>query len=350
MKHTHRQTGVTLIEMLISVAIGLVLAAAASYVYLIVQSSTRNLETQAARNETASLLLDIVGRDLKNAGYYPAHFPKATNNINSRGGFANIVNAAIPAFSQAIFGCSGAVFDAENGVCPAPVAGAPDSLVINYFTDDTFDRAEQGLRTNCLRNQVEQTDQAGVFYNRARFDPAVAATATRTTTVALPILISNVYALSPTTTVAFYTNQPVDTRSLRCRGNENRGGAGPIAPQPMVQGADQLVIRYGLFDPARGGSPERFYTATEVSNLPVVSVTKGPDTFNYTGWQRVASVQVCILTKTLDPNSRQVIDQGSYTDCYGNTTNYDSTDRAIYKLDTRTLTIRNNIAQTWSNS
>ncbi len=335
---THRdQRGVTLIELMISVAIGLLLVAIAGYVYVTVQSSTRNLEAQALRNETSQIFFDLIGKDLKYSGYYPAQFPGVTGtNVVTRGGrgqFNNIVNGALPAFSQGIFGCSNATFNLATGLCNAAVTDAPDSLVINYFVDDTFGANWQGLRRDCLRDTIEAADFSGLKYNETR---AGGATATSTTTVALPLLVNNVYSLSGLETATYYFDQTIQTRSLRCNGN-NPGST----DQPLVQGVEQLTVRYGVLNPDNGPTAEQFYTAQAVSNLPIRTIIKDTGNISLTGWQRVSSLEICVLTRTLDPSARQESSSKTYTDCAN--TVVTQTDRFIYKREARRFAVRNNI-------
>jgi type IV pilus assembly protein PilW len=326
--------GVTLIELLISVVIGLALVSAASYVYLATQKASRTLDASAQQQETANYALDLLGRDLKNAGYYPASFPVTTAVINVRGRFENVVNSATPAYSQAVFGCSNAVFNPVTGTCPSATTGEPDSLVINYFSDDTFPTEGRGTRRDCLRQSVETATFSATAYNTSRNGSS---TATYTTTVALPVLVSNVYSLGGATTTTAYQGQSVTTRSLRCAGN------GSATPQPILVGLDQFVVKYGLYETNTNRAPGRFYTATEVSALAPISV----DGNTYTGWARVTSVQMCVLTKTLDRAARQTANQGSYVDCNGTTVTYGAADRSLYKRDIRLIAVRNSIPTSW---
>jgi type IV pilus assembly protein PilW len=343
------QTGVTLIELLISITIGLVLSAVAAYVYTSVQSSSRNLEAQALRNESANIIFDLIGRDLRQSGFFPAHFPSEASTL-IRGSFVDVLVGSpvvsTPAFQQAVFGCSNATFNSETGLCNAPTAGAPDSIVINYFTDDTFANSWEGTRRDCLSQSVHTATFAGFKYNRPRvggtIDPPP-----ETATVEKPLLVQNVYQTSGLETSTFYLDRDVQTRSLRCAGNNN-----PTS-QPLVQGIEQLRITYGLFDPAaqdsRGFSTTQFYTASQVSALPDFARpdVEGEKRPPIRAWQRVSVAQVCILSKTLDPNARLSVANPTYTDCDDNVVAQAAGDRSIYKLQTRRFAVRNNLLKSY---
>ena len=79
------------------------------------------------------------------------------------------------------------MFNTATGVqaCPAADGASPIPWSINYFTSDNFGSEGIGTRRDCLRQNVE-----------SRFlQPARSTGGTYTTTVALPILVSNVYSL-----------------------------------------------------------------------------------------------------------------------------------------------------------
>lgn len=328
-----RQRGVTLIELLVSITIGLLLAAAASYLFVSTNRISKVIDAKSQQQEIAGIVLDIIGRDLKNAGFYPANFPSTAASSKFQGAYTNVVAAAVPAFDQGVFGCSGAVFDVATGLCPTPVATEPDSLVINYFSADNFDITGVGSRQDCLRQNVELASFSGVQYNAARAGAGTAGTST----VVLPLFISNAYGLGSSYTYQ-QDNQSIQTRSFRCAGN------GPNANpyQPMIAGITQLRFRYGVASATTLEAPERFYTATEVSALGTVDINGELRT----GWQRVSAVQVCVVAKTLDSSVRQTA-TGSYTDCDNNTISFTGADRAIYQQRTRVFGVRNNLTRTF---
>ncbi|MDM0115279.1 PilW family protein [Variovorax sp. J22R133] len=332
-KLPRRQRGVTLIELLISIAIGLLLAAAASYLFLSTHRISQVLDAKSQQQETASIVLDIIGRDLKNAGFYPAGFPTTTASAKFQGAYSNAVSAAVPAFDQGVFGCVGGIFNVTTGTCPTPDANEPDSLVINYFSSDTFSVKGVGTRQDCLGQNVELAAFSGTTYNAARAGAGSAGVGT----VSLPLFISNAYGLGASYTY-LQGGQSIQTRSFRCAGN------GPNANpyQPLLPGISQLRFRYGVASATSMEAPERFYTATEVSAMAAIDINGQPRT----GWQRVSAVQVCVLAKTLDPSVRQTT-TGSYIDCDGVPVNYSATDRAIYQQRTRVFGVRNNLTQTF---
>ena len=88
-----REHGLTLIELLISVTIGLLLAAAATYLFVSTNRISKVIDAKSQQQEVANIVLDIIGRDLKNAGFYPANFPTTAASSKFQGVYSNIVSA-----------------------------------------------------------------------------------------------------------------------------------------------------------------------------------------------------------------------------------------------------------------
>ncbi len=332
---TRKQTsrGFSLVELLISIAIGLILAAAASYLFVSTQRISKVIDTKAQQQETAGLVFDFIGRDLKNAGFFPAAYPTTAATTNVLGAYSNVVDSTQPAYDQGIYGCSQGVFNPTTATCPTATTGEPDSLVVNYFSSDNFTLPGVGTRRDCLRQTVDGAIFNSVKYNEVRSSVG----ATYTTTVALPVFISNIYSLGSAKTLAV-DRQSTSTRSFRCSGNGNTA-----VHQPMFPGVEQLRIKYGVADGTTLEAPALFYTASGVTALASVSINGDLKT----GWQRVVAVQVCVLTKTLDNSARQVSAQGSYTDCDGTTITYSASDRSLYERQTRVFGVRNNLTATF---
>ncbi|SEF22588.1 PilW family protein [Variovorax sp. NFACC27] len=328
-----RSRGLTLVELLVAIALGLLLVAAAGYLLVSTTRVSRAVDANAQQQEAASVVLDIIGRDLKNAGFYPASFPVSVESSRFQGTYSNVVSTSVEAFDQGIFGCSEGLFDVANGTCPASKSTEPDSLVVNYFSADNFEVEGVGTRKDCLRQDVELAEFNGARYNEARAGSGAKGTGT----VALPLFISNVYGLGASYTYK-QDGRSISTRSFRCAGN----GPNTKPHQPIVSGVTQLRFRYGVSEADTLEAPARFFTAAEVGGLPVATINGE----RKTAWQRVVAVQVCVVTKTLDATVRQT-SSGSYVDCDGASVAFADSDRAVYKQQTRIFGVRNNLTRTF---
>jgi type IV pilus assembly protein PilW len=309
------QRGLTVIELMVALVIGLVISIAASAIFLGTRTSSVSAQSVSDQNETGQLALDLLGREIKKAGFFPAQFGSETQPLLP-GGFVNIKDATKAAFNQGVFGCQGAAFDPSSNTCAATTAGAPDGLVINYMSTPEFgDDAAVGNHRDCNRNPVSA-------------DPANAAALAADR----PLFVSNRFSLVATSYTA-PGGRTVNTRSLACHGN---GDDAATAPTPHLAGVEDLVLTYGVWGTVNQQTPTRYYTATEVNALPVVD--------GLTAWQRVTSISVCLVVRTPDAvRQTEGATARTFTDCRGNDVTLTNTDRTLLKRFERVYAVRNNL-------
>jgi type IV pilus assembly protein PilW len=320
-----RQTGVGLVELMVGLVIGIVLSMAAAALYLGTRDMSRGSQAITDVNETGKIALEMIGREIQKAGFYPAQFGMNwTSNNDAAGSFYNGKDATKAAFNSGLFGCDGANYDHTTEACGSSTAGKPDSIIINYFASPEFGSTSLLGNTNdCNRNPV--ADDAD---NSSRSSSG------------LPLFVSNRFGIvAETTSYQDADGNTVSASSLGCHGN----GKEAVAAQPALQGVDDLVIRYGLYNDdgiadGVGQSPTRFMTASEV-NAEV-------DVGGRTPWQRVTAVSVCVLVRSV-ANGRQedkADSVRSFTDCRGETIELPSGNRYVYKIYQRVFAVRNNLS------
>ena len=319
------QAGVTLVELMVTIAINLLLVLAATLLYLNTRNTQKAVDERGAIFESGQLALDLLGREIGNAAFYPAVSvePLSTakvpgNNVLWSHDLAttqSMTNVREP-YQHGVFGCDGQRFDAADHVCAnldsnSGPAGS-DALVISYFTNDALS-LDRGQRSDCAHNDVAND---GVNSGRER---AAGGTSAGTSAgekglgVApdAPLLVVNRYQLVPTS-FTLDGGATVNTYALACNGNGNTGGG----YQQLIRGVEQFVVRYGVMD---DGSlrPNRYLTATEVSALGSQAI----DGTVYAPWQRVVSVRVCLLVRSSSASSLRTGANGQaepLMDCRGN--------------------------------
>jgi type IV pilus assembly protein PilW len=318
-----RQTGVGLVELMVGLVIGIVLSMAAAALYLGTRDMSRGSQAITDVNETGKIALEMIGREIQKAGFYPAQFGMNwTTNNDAAGSFYNGKDAAKVVFNSGLFGCDGANYDHTTEACGTTTAGKPDSIIINYFASPEFGADSLLGNTNdCNRNPV--ADDAD---NSSRSSSG------------LPLFVSNRFGIvAETTSYKDSDGNTVSASSLGCHGN----GKEAATAQPALQGVDDLVIRYGLYNDdgvGMGQSPTRFMTASEVS--------AEVDVGGRTPWQRVTAVSVCVLVRSV-ANGRQEDKADSvrtYTDCRGETIELPTGNRYVYKTYQRVFAVRNNLS------
>lgn len=302
------QQGLTLVELLVAVAINLVVVLVAAYLYLNGRSTQQAVEERAAMFENGQLALELLGKDIGNAGYYPAHMhePDATLAVNL-GRYVNPA-PAVAAFNAGVFGCaSGRLW---NGVCQAAdnKAFKGDGLVLNYFTEDAMNLAA-GARADCQGSSVDNdvaintAARAGAGYQSPNLPPAN------------PLFVSNRYTLR-TMNYETESGRPIVTFGLACHGNGSTGY------QVLVPGIEQLRVRYGLRD-ASAARATQYADATAVGQAQAVMVRDEP----LVGWQRVVSVQVCVVARSLTETRFKGAGDETRLDCDGQTLPNDGVQR-----------------------
>lgn len=314
------QFGLTLVELMVGLAIGLIVSLAASALYLGTRESSRATQSNGDINETAKLALDTIGREIQKAGFYPAQYPKDNSSILVLADFFNGKDTTKEAFDSGIYGCEGATFDTSTLTCPSATSGDPDSIVINYFAVPEFgSSASLGNANDCNRQPV-----SGDAANTARAASAPV----------LPLYVSNRFGLKSAsyTTVDGGQTVSISTKSLACHGNGNEAAT---TYQDQYTGIEDMVITYGLYSTSAIQTPDKWLSASKVGAEATVDGIKP--------WKRVTAVKVCIIVRSLQ-NARTEEKSGSertYVDCRGATKK--PTDKFIWKRFERVYAVRNNL-------
>lgn len=319
------ERGLTLIELMVAMAISLIIVVAAAYVYLASRESQRAIDRSSSSRETGAFIVQMLGRDIMNAGFYPANMVPVPGDATQTGMYdtypplptldasgnsaqtdwqavaANVVTWPPTAFMTGIYGCDGGPFNTQTSACPTPDASKADTIVINYFSGDSLSMAS--------------TSSSGGRYDCTGSDPAgSAATSTanhnnfRVTTDGstpdvtkppqLPVFVSNRYTLSDLKMSV--EGVDVNTKSLACSGNGSSKPGDLAIYQPIVPGVEDLKFTYGVYASADTFTPSRYYTASEVTALGNLAVNG----LSLTPWQRVTAVRVCVLVRTVGGNTR----------------------------------------------
>lgn len=286
-----RQHGATLIELMVSMVIGLFVVAAVLVMYL-GSGSTSTLQTQVSQmTEDAQIGFAQLSRDIQMAGYSEA------NGKVLSAGTPTIATFTRPAIQRPVFGCPTGFLDPVAAVdtvaTPATcaVAGNPGIQVTYQATTLTSAVSAGGVPVDCQGNAITVTADAtfGNIY-----------------------LTSNRYFVSGT--------------DLHCASQS------AAASLPIVQDVQAMQVWYGV---APGWAPGNL--ASRVPQYYVQAAT-------VPGWGMVVSVRICLLMRTAEPVfTTDDVNAGlaGYTDCDG--TAATSADRRMYRAFFTTVALRNKI-------
>jgi type IV pilus assembly protein PilW len=296
-----RMTGLSLIELMVSIAIGLVITIAVVSSYIGSLGATRVSEAQVRMNEDGQAALAILAQTIRMAGNNP-----------KQPGYANATarNPITPTFI--VRGCDGTFGNittttaTDYGALTCTGGGSPDSIAVRYEAD-TF---------NTVPNGGQATDCLGQ---------------------ALPVITGSVQvggtpsvATNVTYTVAdnrFYigTSTAVTSPGLFCVGN------GSVSPQRLVENVEDLQFEFGTAPITTTTlSVAGYIGATAVDALSVNAADR---------WSKVLTVRICVLIRSEQEVAPDTASAG-YTQC-GGATNASPPDLRLRKAYSTTVVLRN---------
>jgi type IV pilus assembly protein PilW len=293
-----KQAGLTLIELMVSLVIGLLLAIVASSTYLYSKQAYNAVSENSQMEENGRLALNMLTRNIRSAGFVTL----------------NIADGAPVPSQKKILGCEfgmlkpqGATATSDYETCLTSVpAGTTQSGSISVFYQSdppkTSGVSYQGV--DCIGNSPVNV-------------AAVAGSAVTTTW-----MIRSHFYISSTTVGT--PNGTTTMGQLSCATDPTGAvTAGSFQTQPLIPGIHQLRARYLLPTDDRDFAPgQKIYEAFAPTS---------------TDWARVVGVELCVLTKSIQPSGNDTAT--AVTDCYGN--QFTPPPSQSYRRFTTTVNLRN---------
>jgi type IV pilus assembly protein PilW len=307
--------GVTLVELMVSIAIGLVLVGAMLGLFSGLSGASRASEAQAQMNEDAQYALRAISNQIRQSGYNPIQPGRTTRNPLPFGIFA-----CDKGFSNATGGTAVATADLLSCNAAAVTGGGAIALVYEADQYNTPPISGTTVPTDCLGNQLPQR-------------PAEAEAG------------STAYYVAEN---RFY----VANNTLFCAGNGDKDNANtsvtPFTPQPMVENVEQITFSYGVSNPTTTDrtvtgylnsdeiGPSNGLTAPTQAQLAAIATPSER-------WAKVVTVRVCVTVRS---NTQVLADPQTYYGCNpeANDVPIVGTDRYMRKNYTMTVALRNRIA------
>ncbi len=268
----HRARGLSLIELMVAMVIGLVVVLAVTLTYLQTASGTRHAILQAQMNEDGAIALDLLVHHLRLSGY-------AETGADGTRIFKGL----------AIRGCDGgftaATSKAAFDLLDCAGGAGNDAVAIRYhatlLNSPVVENSDEEMRpANCVNESIEPVGGSDVFIADNRF-----------------------YVQDDS------TNDNVPT--LFCRGSN---GAGFSDTAALVPNVESLQLRYAVTHvPVDGVVPPHQVTAL----VPAGHASLAPPLGN---WSRVAAVELCVVVRSqhLAPQDGVDVDELTrYLDCSG---------------------------------
>ncbi len=305
----HRQSGRTLIELMVAIAISSIIILGISAVYSASTKSARSATQLGAMNEDGALSLHLIGQAIKRSGY------------------GEIVGTDFVAENQTLFdfpnirACKSGTFvdpTAGNFDC-TPVAGGPDTLAVQFQGDSVISSAQRQTR-NCVGGNPVLTPISNTSHPAYLTD--------------VPLVI-NVYAIANGT--------------LGCSGNGS-------AFQAMAGNIEEFKVFFGYDEGAANDSlAGKTNIAPGASTIVDADFVRTKDA-SFVGkensaWDFVVSVHLCAVAKTRDGGT-SVLTTGAYEGCpdtpaqaLANGPAKTATDGAIRKQYRQVFTVRSQATQ-----
>ncbi|KGM39821.1 hypothetical protein JY96_06705 [Aquabacterium sp. NJ1] len=309
-----RTTGLSLVELLVAMTIGLIVIGVGFSSYLNVAANTRNATAMARMTEDASIALGILRANIAMAGYSrPTGVEMASDTVGGTVHNYEVMTRAFKGGTTAegddnnfIAGCDGSFADpkaheldiallADTSSKACAGNQDPDAIAVVYEadTDNTTYPDKNGNPTDCLGNALPNREG-----DLGKPDLR---------------LVSN----------KFYIGTATDTggaAGLYCQGNGRTGPTSKadndalpsaVAPQMIVENVTDLQVTYGIAafeDGARVPSPNAlaYVTAKDLQTL------KGTEK-----WSRVVSVRICVQVQSPSTIKVNTSEQPKYLDCQG---------------------------------
>lgn len=258
------QNGVTLIELMVGIAIGLLVIAVALGALMVSRGVSGTVSDVSDIQQQAAYAMRVIGMQTRQAGSLRVNLD-AEGNTKTESPYNVKIAIEIAPPPEPSASTSISSFDAENPKDTVAGTASPDSFMVGYrrYTEPVFvnNAAEQSLSRNCLGAPADaNTDQKKIENN------------------------------------FWLDNQ----NQLRCAGNG--------ADQPLLRNVASFQVRYLLQDNrTTPGIPT-------ISKVDATAITTDAD------WARVQAVEVCFVlygTEAIDlPQSPPANDQStSYRDC-----------------------------------
>ncbi len=283
------QSGFSLIEVVVALAIGMLVIAAVLATYLSTSLGQRVQAAAAQMDEDAQLALRLLSSELMLAGY-----SEPSGLVQVGVGQIAFQRLAVPNFLQECG--SGSL--ASAGACatkPANQSGVT-SLLVSY----------EATRFNTLRASNSPSDCLGNSLGTAA-------------------IVTNRYYLSSASGLT----------SLQCLGSALGSDGKPLSSAPLVSNIEGLTFWYGqALEGASGGRQVvRHVTAAQLAAASSTSPTASP-------FDSVVNVRVCVLVRSVEPvASSDASIAATYLDCELNT--QVSTDRRLRRAYFTTVALRN---------
>ena len=314
----HKQSGLTVIELLIAMVLGLLLTAGISQVYVTTKSSYRLTENLSHVQESARFGMSILSQDVRMAGFIPCLKAENTSNtVDSTDVFFDFFNSSIIGYEGGV-STFPAGFPATGTGAGARVAGT-DAIIVsggggnetynidwhnggtqemeldNLYTitagelallcDDTSTTLFQVTGVNTTTSRIQHTTTGSISPGNCSANLGGTGECSCSATCFANKTFSGDAQLVKFNTIGYFigVSSNADGRSLYRRNLNVAGGVAGFQTEEVLRGVENMQILYGQ-DTDNDSQPDQYLTAN-----------------NVTDWLEVVSVRLGLLVQSPDP-------------------------------------------------
>jgi type IV pilus assembly protein PilW len=292
------QRGFSLIEVMVSLTIGLVIMIAIGAAYFNSSNLSRQRENQTELNEPARIVMRMLQQNVSTAGYVDIFDFGLTKTpqagalfVPGKDSLVNLYQRVPEATPLAtplgqffpgmlpIFGCDGAMNSSPNALVQsaATVVLACGTANTTKQTLQVAYQSTPSALTNTMVSLLPSSSTTGDGHDCIQQNPPTGAIPPR-----------NKFVVN-----RFYVADNDGVNELYC------AGSGNSIPQPIARGVEEFMLRYQLAQPgvapvlgstgiAAGSAQAKYVNASTVSDVAT----------NPIGWANVTAVEICIVSAT----------------------------------------------------
>lgn len=269
-----RQHGFTLIELMISMVLGIVIMAATLLTYSSGSTATRNAQAQGQMNEDGQMALTVVTQELRRAGYNPARATGAATTAKN-----DLLQA-----NWGIFACDTDFVDITAPLVSNLACGGAGQASLAVVAEGDLVSGRNTIGPPALPMDCNGRGVA------ASITPPVAGPA-------FYVMQSRLY---------------IANNALRCRGGDDL-----TQTEVLAENIESMAFMFGIAEPGVLNSKRvvGYLTAAQVTNDAgfIASLPAAVDR-----WNKVVAVRVCVVVMSEGVILRDLETAATYTDCAGN--------------------------------
>ncbi|MGE4659998.1 MAG: PilW family protein [Arenicellales bacterium] len=322
----HRQRGVTLVELMVALAIGLLVTVAMLKVYVDASQMYRFNEGLARVQENGRFVLEFIRRDARVAGFWGCYSDAALSN-----GIAATSDAYINVAAGHITGTSDDGLNEADSITFRSATGSGSLVTVGMSgTGDSVTLDSAGAFSTGTAALISDCENGDVFQITGISGTALAHAAGANASPNLSKTYAAGARVYEARQATFCIAQGVDPTqpALRRLVNPTPGQTCASNGLELLEGIENMQILYGEDTDADTDGASGDGTA----NRYVAFGTSGLDT------DRIVSVRISVLVRSL--NNSLTTEPAPYT-FNGSTVTPASTDKYLRKVFTTTITLRN---------